>query len=86
MGNILLSKVNVTINDVQHDVPMLQLMQWRSALRLEILGMRHSSGRSVSGHVKKLFGLKNNLPKQDILDILVDVVNQAKEPYSDISG
>ena len=30
----------------------------RTALRLEIAGMRHSSGRSVYAHVKRIYGLR----------------------------
>jgi hypothetical protein len=34
-------------------VPLFQLVQWRSALKLEAQGMRHSSG-SVTAQVRKL--------------------------------
>jgi hypothetical protein len=34
------------------DVPLFTLLQWRSALKLEARGMKHSRG-SVAAHVRK---------------------------------
>ena len=34
-----------------------------SAIKLEALGMRHSSGRSVTAHCKRVYGLKGNRDK-----------------------
>lgn len=46
------------------DTRFFQLLQWKGALKLEILGMRHSQG-SVYAHVKKQLGFKGN--KQRVL-------------------
>lgn len=37
-----------------------QFLQQKAALKLEVLGMRHSSGRSVYAHIKRVYGLKGN--------------------------
>jgi len=34
-----------------------------SAIKLEARGMRHSSGRSVTAHVKRIYGLKGSRDK-----------------------
>ena len=34
-----------------------------SAIKLEARGLRHSSGRSVTAHVKRIYGLKGNRDK-----------------------
>jgi hypothetical protein len=39
-------------DDTVVEVPLFQLLQWRSALKLEAGGMRHSRG-SVAAHVRK---------------------------------
>ena len=38
-------------------IPYFQLCQWKAAVKLESLGMKHSSGRSVTALVKKTFDL-----------------------------
>lgn len=40
-----------------------QLLVWRSAIRLEAKGLKHSSGRSVTAHVKRVLGVKGNRDK-----------------------
>lgn len=40
------------------DVPVFQLLQWKYAIKLEALGMRHSSGRSVRAHACRMLGLR----------------------------
>ena len=37
---------------------LYQMLVQRQAMRLELLGMKHSSGRSIIAHVKKHYGLK----------------------------
>lgn len=49
-------------------ITMFHILAMRGALRLEIHGLKHSSGRSVYAHVKKVFGFRGN--KQKVLDQL----------------
>lgn len=44
-----------------------QMVRLRAALRLEIKGMRHSSGRSVSKHIRETYGLQCGWKKTDVL-------------------
>lgn len=39
-------------------VPVFQLLQWKHAIRLEALGLRHSSGRSCRAHAARVLGVK----------------------------
>jgi hypothetical protein len=52
----------VTNNRPLHGFHLLQL---RSALKLEILGLKMSRGRSVYGYIKQHLGFKGN--KQSVL-------------------
>jgi outer membrane biogenesis lipoprotein LolB len=52
---------------------VFQLLQWRSALKLEKLGMKMSGGRKVSTHLRKLMGLKRTVP----IELLQEWVNTA---------
>ena len=56
-------------------VPMFQLLQWKYALKLEILGIRHSRG-SVYAHVKRVLGLRGS--KQRVLAQLEAVIATLK--------
>lgn len=54
-------------------VPVFQLLQWKHAIRLEAKGLKHSSGRSVYAHAKRILGIKGNRDKvlahiQSLLD------------------
>ena len=52
----------ITITDPDK-IRGFQLLVWHHAMRLEAVGLRHSSGRSVTAIVKKQFGLKGNRAK-----------------------
>jgi hypothetical protein len=45
---------------VAHDPLVFQKLAQYHACRLQLLGMRHSSGRSIIAHVKKTYGFKGN--------------------------
>jgi hypothetical protein len=52
------------------DPRMIEAFQWitrRQAVRLEGLGMKHSSGRSVTSICKKALGLKTNALRADVI-------------------
>lgn len=43
-----------------------QMLAQKAALKLEIAGMKHSSGKSMAAHLKRLHGFKGN--KQRVLE------------------
>lgn len=45
-----------------------------AALKLEILGMRHSSGRSIYAHIKKTYGIKGT--KQRVYEQFAAYIEQ----------
>ena len=49
-----------------HQIEVFQLLAIRAALRLETLGLTHSSGRSIAGRVRDLLGSKTR-SKQALL-------------------
>lgn len=51
------------IADTPEGIRMYFLLAWRGAIRLEAVGMKHSSGRSVTAHVKRVLGIKGNRDK-----------------------
>jgi len=58
------------------DVGFFHLLQLRSALGLEIKGLKHSKG-SAYAYIKKEFGYKGN--KQKVYDQLNNKINEIKE-------
>lgn len=57
-----------------------RLLQLRGAVRLESLGMRHSSGRSVTALAKREYGLKGNRAKVlEQLNAMIEAAKAAKE-------
>jgi hypothetical protein len=36
------------------DINYFTLIQWKAAIKMEMVGLRHSSGRSVYAHVKRV--------------------------------
>lgn len=60
---------------------MFQLVVLKSALRLEIIGMRHSSGRRASVQIRKLLANAGIKPARD-LRALADQYGQWLESQS----
>ena len=58
------------------NVTPYQLLQWRAAIRCEIVGMTHSSGRSLAKHVRELFLLPKSITRAELVEILSDMINQ----------
>ena len=54
-----------------------QILVQRGALRLEVAGMRHSSGRSVYAYVKQTYGFKGS--KQRVLEQMNVMIEWLKE-------
>lgn len=55
------------------EIPPYQLMQWKHALHLEVMGMKNSRG-SVYAHVKKVLGLRGN--KKHVSEQLDEIVEE----------
>lgn len=71
--SITRTETGATIITGEADTRFFQLLQWKGALKLEILGMWHSQG-SVYAHVKKQLGFKGN--KQRVLAQLEAYIEQ----------
>lgn len=52
--------------DTPQDILRYHMKTQLAALKLEILGMKHSSGRSIYAHIKRTYGFKGN--KQRVYD------------------
>lgn len=61
------------------NVSAFQLIQFKAAVKLEKLGMKHSSGRSVTAYVKKLFKLPRNTTHDAIITLLEEHLKGAKQ-------
>jgi hypothetical protein len=62
-----------TIVDTQEGLEMYNVLRLKSALKLEVAGMKHSSGKSVYAHVKRRFGFKGS--KESVLQQLINYIN-----------
>jgi len=60
------------IIETQQEFELYALLRLKSALKLEVAGMKHSRG-SVYAKVKKDFGFKGN--KQSVLDQLIQHIS-----------
>jgi len=55
------------------------LLTLRGAIRLEGMGMRHSSGRSALAHAKRLYGFKGN--RAQVLEQIEATLQALAEPF-----
>ena len=56
-------------------VPMFQLLQWKHAINLERVGLRHSRG-SVTQHVRNTFSFPRSVKRDEIHKWLCEVIDQ----------
>lgn len=71
-------KIDTPLGEVT--VPLITLLTWRRGIQLEIkTGMQLSRGRSCSAIAKSTLGFRMNLPKQDILDVVEDLIGQVEK-------
>lgn len=61
------------------NISYFQLLQFRAAIKMEIAGLRHSSGRSVAAHAKRIFGLPKSMKKADVLEIVEECIADCKK-------
>ena len=62
-----------TIAETPQQIEIYNLLRLKYALKLEIAGMKHSSGKSVYAHVKRLLGFKGS--KESVLQQLINHIN-----------
>lgn len=62
-------------------VPVITLMAWRTAMRLEVKfpGMQLTRGRSCSAIIKSTLGFSRNAKKADILAFVENACKQVEE-------
>ncbi len=60
------------------DVPIFQLLQFKHAIRLEAIGMRHSSGRSVCAHAKRVLGLPRGMRRENVVARIEEILMGAR--------
>lgn len=70
-----------TVINTPEGIALFRLLQLKGALKLEMLGMRHSSGRSVATQIRKELGLKAR-DKRSLYAELVEYIDS----YSERSG
>jgi hypothetical protein len=57
------------------EIPNVTLVAWRSALRLQLVGLK-TSRRSVSATVKEYLGLPKTMKVQQVMDVVVNLIEQ----------
>ena len=70
-----------TLVNTREGIALFRLLQLKGALKLEMLGMRHSSGRSVATQIRKELGLKAR-DKRSLYAELIEYIDS----YSERSG
>jgi len=72
--------MNVQIYNANEElvtVSWFQLLQWKHAVHLEMLGLKHSRG-SVTAHVKRKLGYAKNVKRKAIYEMLEHYVDDLK--------
>jgi hypothetical protein len=65
-------------------IELWQMLVLRSALKLEMLGLKISRGRTAYSEIKHIFNLKGN--RQKVLDIFNEIIEQHKILYEDMEA
>jgi hypothetical protein len=64
---------------IENPGPIWHLTTLKHAIKLEGLGLKHSSGRSALAHAKKLYGFTGN--RERVLQQVEERLEQLKEEY-----
>ena len=59
-----------------------QLIQWKGALKLQKLGMSHSSGHRVSAHVKRNLGVPMNTKIDVVIRLVQNILDEVHKQMS----
>ena len=65
------------IADTTQKIELYQMLVLRSALKLEIKGIRMSRGRTAYSAIKQMFNLKGN--RQKVLDTFNEIIETTKQ-------
>ena len=65
------------IIDKPEQIELYQMLVLRSALKLEMLGMKMSRGNTAYSAIKHLFNLKGN--RQKVLDMFNEIIEQQQK-------
>ena len=65
------------IIDKPEQIELYQMLVLRSALKLEMLGMKMSKGRTAYSAIKHLFNLKGS--RQKVLDIFNEIIKKQQK-------
>jgi hypothetical protein len=66
-------------------VDLIVLIVLRQAIKLEILGMKHSSGKTACKRAKDIIGLPKGTSKQKTLEVLEQIINDEKKMLNENS-
>lgn len=80
MSNVHIPKDHMVKMPDGNTYYVIQVFAIRHACRLEAAGMKASSGRRTACSVaRKMLGLPKNKPRQEVADMMEEVVRQIKE-------
>lgn len=57
---------------------VLQLIQWKHAIKLEAKGLKHSSGHSIRKHACTVLGLPLRTPAAKVVEVLEAVLAEVQ--------
>ena len=65
------------IIDKPEQIALYQMLVLRSALKLEMLGLKMSRGRTAYSSIKQMFNIKGN--RQKVLDIFNEIIKEQQK-------
>jgi len=65
------------IADTPQKIELYQMLVLRSALKLEMMGLKMSKGRTAYSAIKKMFNLNGN--RQKVLDTFNEIIETTKQ-------
>lgn len=84
MPVIVISPQGGTVIDTPAGISLFHMKAQLSACRLELRGMRHSSGRSITKFVKDSRHLKGN--KESVVNQFAEIVEKATKEYQNMQA
>ena len=63
---------NLNVIDKPEQIELYQMLVLRSALKLEMLGLKMSRGRTAYSSIKQIFNIKGS--RQKVLDIFNEII------------
>ena len=67
----------MSIIDKPEQIELYQMLVLRSALKLEMLGLKMSRGRTAYSSIKQIFNIKGS--RQKVLDIFNEIIEQQQK-------